>query len=69
MANNRELYYTQIAQCTHVGRLLVGQAYTVNHHVCSLDRIAHRIYSTACITTSGRKADQLQCCEGMQQKQ
>ena len=44
----------QSAQATHVGRLLVGQAHTVKHHVCSLDRIAHSIHSAACITNGAR---------------
>ena len=44
---------TQIAKATHVCRLLIREADTVKHHVCSLNGIAHGIYSTTCITTGG----------------
>ena len=33
---------------THVRRLLVPQAHTIDHHISSFDGIAHRIDSAAC---------------------
>ena len=44
---------TQIAKATHVCRLLIREADTVKHHVCSLNGITHGIHGTTCITTGG----------------
>jgi hypothetical protein len=59
----------EIAAATYVPTLLVLFADAEEHHIGSLDRIAHCIYSTACITNDGRKVERLQFWDWTQQKQ